>query len=225
MSKRFPRTLTFFGLAIGLAALAVIGCLGKEGGTGTIKGRVVYEDLTGERPGKPMQDIKIVLCRVSDDKGLPGGPVVATSNKEKVERICTIQGLPTSVSGVDGSFTLSKVPPGTYLVLYHLWPSDLVSAGTGWIDIDVTEAVMDGLGKKILTSEKKNFWEKGGLPAVMANWASGEGFTATKGSVCSSSCGFCFSLRDKGPHPIVKIQPDSTIDVVLPIYIAPKKKN
>jgi len=193
--------------------------------TGTISGLVVYKYLTGKKPSEPMQNVKIVLCRVPDDKGLPEGPVAATSNKGKVETICALRSALTAVTDSDGRFTLSRVPVGTYLVVFHLWPSKLDASVTDWNGMAVTEAVLSDAGNDILASGKSTFWEKGGLPAVLASWDLDKGFTATQGSVCSNSWGFCFSLREKRPHPIVKVQPDSTVEVVLPIYIAPKERN
>jgi hypothetical protein len=201
-----------------------VGDLSSTKPTGTIKGRVVYEDLDGKKPSKPMPNVEIVLCRVSEDKGLPDGPVVGIGNVRKVERLCTIPGHPTSISDIDGGFTITHVPTGTYLLLYHLWPNELSSSSTGWNDINLTEAVMDTSRNEILASGKQDFWETGGLGYVQLNFARGKGLRVTKGSVCSKKWGFCFSLHDERPRPVVTVRPDSTIDSVLPIYVKPKEK-
>jgi hypothetical protein len=192
--------------------------------TGNIIGRLVFEQLTEEKSRELMQNVKLILCEIPEDKGLPEGPVVASINRNKVERIGTLKAEPSAITDSDGNFTLSKVPPGTYLILFHLWPSELKSIGANWNDTILTEACLDRSGEKIFASGESDFWKEGGLAVVRMNWDVQKGFTATEGNVCSNSLGFCFSVRDQRPHPIIKVQPGSTVQIVITTHIKPNEE-
>ena len=195
-------------------------CSSPEKGMGNMSGSVVYENPDKETPREPIQNVKIVLCEVSEDAGVPEGPVVASMNEDKVENIGILIAEPTAVTDSVGRFMLAKVPVGTYLILFHLFPDELI--GVDWQGAVLPEAYFDFQSQKIPASGKPDFWEKGGLAMVQGNWSSQEGFTAVEGSVCSESLGFCFLIRDQKPYPIVKVQPDSTIEVLLTTHFKPK---
>ena len=198
-------------------------CSPPEKGMGTIRGSVVNEIPNDEIPHEPMQNLKVVLCEVSADEGLPEGPVVASMNEDKVENIGILIAEPTAVTDSVGRFMLTNVPVGTYLILFHLFPDELI--GVDWNGAVLPEAYFDFQSQKIPSSGKPDFWEKGGLAMVRGNWSSQEGFTAEEGSVCSESLGFCFLIRDQKPYPIVKVQPDSTIEILLTTQLKPKGEN
>jgi len=161
----------------------------------------------------------IALCEVPENHGLPEGPVVACINKEKVERIGIIKEKPTAITDSNGRFMLTQVPVGTYLILFHMWPDKITSSGNERYDIILTEGYLDENYQEITASGKPDFWEKGGIIIEgNANWNSQEGFTLIKGQVISNSLGFCFSIRDKRPHPIIKVQSDSIVEITLTTY-------
>ena len=208
-------------VCLSLAALFVlVACGSRE--MGSISGHVFYERPTKEKTREPMKNVKIILCEVNKDKGLPEGPVVAYINRNKVERIGILKAEPTAITNSDGSFILSNVPVGTYLILFHLWPDKLRSIGDEWEGIGLTEACLDQLGEEILASGKSDFWEEGGIIGGLSDWSSQKGFTVTKGNICSESLGFCLSVRDRRPYPIVEVQPDSTVEIVITTHFKPK---
>jgi len=203
--------------------LALSACSSPEKGMGTITGNVFNEVPNKEIPREPLQNVKIVLCKLSEGDGLPEGPMVASMNEDKVEKIGILIAEPTAVTDSVGKFMLTNVPVGTYLILFHLFPDELI--GVDWQGAVLPEAYFDFQSQKIPASGKPDFWEKGGLAMVTGNWSSKEGFTAAEGSVCSESLGFCFLLRDQKPYPIIRVQPDSTIDVLLTTQLKPKGEN
>ena len=212
----------FFYLTLALI-LALSACSSPEKGMGTITGNVFNEVPNKEIPREPLQNVKIVLCKVSEGDGLPEGPMVASMNKDKVEKIGILIAEPTAATDSVGKFMLTNVPVGTYLILFHLFPDELM--GVDWQEAVLPEAYFDFQSQKIPSSGKPDFWEKGGLAMVRGNWSSQEGFTAEEGSVCSESLGFCFLIRDQKTYPIVKVQPDSTIEILLTTQLKPKGEN
>jgi len=211
------QSIFYFTLVI---ILALSACSSPEKGMGTITGSVVNEIPNKEIPREPMENVKIVLCQVAEEDGLPEGPMVASMNEDKVENIGILLAEPTAVTDSVGRFILTNVPVGNYLILFHLFPDELV--GVDWHGAVLTEAYFDFQSQKIPASGTPDFWEKGGLAMVQGNWTSQDGFTAKEGSVCSESLGFCFLIREQKPYPIVKVQPDSTIDIFLTTPLKPK---
>ena len=188
---------------------------------GTVTGNVAYENLTKRGSTEPMADVMIVLCQIADE-GLPEGPPVASKNRDEAEHICTLQGEPTALTGADGSFTLEGVPPGAYLVLFHLFSSEV--QGTEWHGVDLTEAVVDEKGMAVAPSGKPDFWANGGPAISLMNWRAGEGMTASQGNVCSDRFGFCFSIRDEGLSPVIELASGETVEVELTAHFKPEKK-
>lgn len=208
------RERMFYLTLIFLVALSA--CSSPEKKIGNISGSVVYENPDKEMPHEPLKNVKIVLCEVSEDEGLPEGPVVASINEDRVENIGILIAEPTAITDSVGGFMLTKVPLGTYLILFHLFPDELI--GIDWHDGVLTEAYIDFRSQKtptISASEKPDIWEKGGFINAQINWDSKEGFTVEEGNACSETWGFCFMIRDQKPYPVVKVQPDSTIEILL----------
>ena len=203
--------------------LVLLACSSPEKGMGTVTGNVFNEVPNKEIPREPMQNVKIVLCKISDSDGLPEGPIVASMNEDKAETIGILIAEPTALTDSVGKFMLTNVPVGTYLILFHLFPDELM--GVDWQGAVLPKAYFDFQKQKIPPSGKPDFWEKGGLAMVTGNWSSQDGFTAKEGSVCSESLGFCFMLRDQKPYPIVRVQPDSTINVLITTQLKPKGEN
>ena len=188
---------------------------------GTVSGKVMYKSLTSPGNTEPMADVLIALCRVSEE-GLPEGPPVATKNRGETEHICTLQGEPTALTGADGAFTLDGVPPGDYLVLFHLFPSEIHE--TKWHGVALTEAVVDEVKMAVAPSDKPDFWQAGGPAIALANWKAGEGMTLSQGNVCSDKFGFCFSIRDEGLSPVIEVASHETVEVELTAHLKPGTK-
>jgi len=170
---------------------------------------------------EPMADVLIALCRVSEE-GLPEGPPVATKNRGETEHICTLQGEPIALTGADGAFMLDGVPPGDYLVLFHLFPSEIHE--TKWHGVALTEAVVDEVKMAVAPSDKPDFWQAGGPAIALANWKAGEGMTLSQGNVCSDKFGFCFSIRDEGLSPVIEVASHETVEVELTAHLKPGTK-
>jgi len=211
-----------FYLALALM-LALSACSSPEKGMGTITGSVFNEVPNKEIAREPLQNVRVVLCKLSEGDGLPEGPMVASMNEDKAEKIGVLIAEPTALTDSVGKFMITNVLVGTYLILFHLFPDEL--RGVDWNGAVLPEAYFDFQMQKIPPSGKPDFWEKGGLAMVTGNWSSQDGFTAKEGSVCSESLGFCFMLRDQKPYPIVRVQPDSTKDVLLTTQLKPKGEN
>ena len=77
---------------------------------GVVTGQVMYKALTNDGSAEPMPDVMVALCQVPA-KGLPEGPIVASSNRDETEQVCTLQGAPTALTDADGTFTLEVYPP------------------------------------------------------------------------------------------------------------------
>jgi hypothetical protein len=181
----------------------------------------MYKSLTSPGGPEPMADVLIALCRTARD-GLPEGPPVAAKNRGETEHICTLQGEPTSQTDAQGAFTLGGVPPGTYLVLFHLFPSEIQA--TEWHGVALTEAVFDELEMEVVASGRSDFWQNGGPAISLANWRAGEGMTVSQGNVCSDSLGFCFSIRDEGLSPVIELASHETVEVELTAHYKPEEK-
>jgi hypothetical protein len=188
---------------------------------GTVSGKVVYKNLTSPGNAEPMADVLIALCLITDE-GPPEGPPVATKNRDETEHICTLQGEPTALTGTDGAFTLDGVSPGDYLVLFHLFPSELHE--TEWHGVILTEAVVDEAEMAVAPSGESDFWQAGGPAISLMNWKAGEGMTLSHGNVCSDKFGFCFSIRDEDLSPVIELESHQTVEVELIAHFKPGKK-
>lgn len=211
----------FFNYLIPVLFLSIMACSTPEPGVGTIQGKMTFEKLNEESTVPILiQNTLIALCKISDENGLPKGPSFAARNDELIEEIGVMIAEPIVFTDSTGRFTMTNVPVGTYLVLFHLF--DIDTSKVEWRDVRITEAFLALGGEKIPVSGKPDFWEKGGMSLTMGEWNSQDGFTADRGMVCSDKLGFCFSVKDEKPHPIVKVMADSTVNVVLKTHFLPK---
>lgn len=188
---------------------------------GTITGEVMYKPLTKRADAEPMPNVVIALCRVPAE-GLPEGPPVSLSNKDESEKICTLQEVPTALTDAQGSFTLDGVPPGTYVVMFHLFPDMLGAGGTEWDGIVLMEASLDETNS-IPASGQSDFWERGGPAIALGNWSQGVGMTVSEGNVCSDALGFCFSIHEEHLATVVEVRSHETVEVQLTAHLKPEE--
>ena len=66
------------------------------------------------------------------------------------------------------SSLLDNVSPGTCLVTFSLFPSEL--EGVEWSGIAVTEAPLSATGMDIPAFGEADFWQSGGPAIALANW-------------------------------------------------------
>ena len=222
-----------------IVSLTLVAC-GPSDKTGNISGRLVFGGYDEKNPqGGPgdahslrlgIGNVMIVLGQV--EKRLPKGPAVADRNEDNPELIGVLRENLTAVTDSNGRFTLNKVPVGTYLVLFHLLPDGLKSKVGKWDGVGVVEAdveVVSDIDAPIPNSRwaippsSKAFWARGGTISGKGNWTSQDGFTLIEGTVFSTQYGFCFSVRDERPYPIVKVQPDSTAETLITTWILPEQ--
>jgi hypothetical protein len=205
-----------------IVSLALVAC-GSSKKTGNISGRLVFgsydEKNAQEGPGDPhsrrlgIANALIVLGQV--ERRLPEGPAVADRNENKNEVIARIRANLKAVTDSNGRFMLDKVPVGTYLVLFHLFPGNVSKEQRDdWDGLPVPKADVDGSFARV-PSSLIAFWLRGGLVSGNGNWNSQDGFTLTQGNVFSDWYGFGYCVRDERPYPIVKVQPDSTVEALL----------
>jgi hypothetical protein len=180
----------------------------------------MYEKLTNGGIAEHAPGIMIALCKVPAE-GLPEGPAVSRSNRDETEHICTLLGMPTALTDADGAFTLDGVPPATYLVMFHLFPAEV--EGIKWNGVALTEAPLNEVDMEFPPSGESDFWENGGPAIAIASWDNVEGMTVTRGNVCSEKYGFCFSIRDKRPHPDIKVEPNETVFIELTAHFKPEE--
>jgi hypothetical protein len=115
---------------------------------GAVDGRIVSAGT-----GEPLENAQIIVCEVLD---------------EAYEHlICTLRGAPTTVSDSDGTFELTDVPTGTYIVMYGL-PGLLKMTPEAWDGIDVTRGTfcMQGGQNSVCDIEgvtPSAFWAEGAL--------------------------------------------------------------
>lgn len=202
---------------------ALLACNSTEKKTGNISGQMVYEYQDEGIQQEPLQNVKIILCKVSGSNGLPKGPIVASRNEDQVEEIGVLIAEPTAITDSLGRFILEEVPRGTYLILFHMWPNELNEVE--WHEVILTEADFDFGNQKIPPSKKPDFWEDGGIAITEGFWSSEYGYIAEKGNACSHKFGFCFFINDQKPYPTVSVQPDSTVKVIVKTFFKPEKKN
>ena len=204
-----------------LIGLVLTGCGSVlSGPPGAVNGTVMYEELNSSGSPEPMPGVMVALCLVSKD-GLPEGPVVATTNRGETEPICTLQAAPTALTDADGRFTLDGVLPGTYLLLFHMWPDKV--EGLQWDGVSLTEAPLNEIDMVIPPSEETDFWEDGGPAISLASWSAGEGMIVTRGTVCSDKYGFCFSVYDEQLSSIIEVRSNETVEAELTTNFKPSE--
>jgi hypothetical protein len=172
----------------------------------------MYTDLSNGGNAEPVPNVMVVLCQVPAE-GLPEGPAVAESNRNETEHICTLKGVPTALTDADGVFTLDGVPPATYLVVFHLFPDEMEEVE--WDGVTLMEAHFNAIDQAVSPSGEAGFWEDGGPVIGRGNWSAAEGMTVSTGNVCSNKFGFCFSIRDGRPSPVIEIESNETVEIEL----------
>jgi hypothetical protein len=186
---------------------------------GSVSGLLVYQNLQDPGIVEPLPGALIVLCQIAE--GLPEGPVASSANRDGVDPICTLMGQPTALSDESGAFTLDGVPPGSYLVLFHPSPAELEEAEVDWKNIALTEAVFDEVKQEVAASGKADLWQKGGQALAIGNWSADQGMVLTKGNICSDGFGFCFSLLEEAPTPVVEVDSGKTATAELKAHFRP----
>lgn len=181
---------------------------------GTVEGTIVYQDLGHDDGVEPLGDVMIVLCQVPAD-GLPQGPVVAPGDRAEPADVCALQAVPTALSGPDGAFTLDDVPPGTYLVMFHAWPEQMEGREADWDGVVLTEGSLHEAEMQVSASNSPDFWERGGAVVALADENAADGMSLWKGNLCSHRLGFCFSVRDGRPDPVIEVGSAETLQVEL----------
>ena len=128
------------------------------------------------------------------------------------------------MSSADGTFKLEGVFPGTYLVLFHLFPAKVEAMGGEWNGVALTEAAYNEIDGVIPSSEAPDFWENGGPAIALANWSADEGMIVSRGNVCSNKLGFCFSIIDERSHPVIEVEPNKIVEIDLTAHFAPEEQ-
>jgi hypothetical protein len=219
-----PNPLLVLVVALLLVASACEGAAPEAAATsspsGTVRGTIVYEDLANEGGVEPMGEVMVVLCQVPAE-GLPEGPVAATGRTGQIEDICTLQTVPTGLSGSDGAFALDDVPSATYLVMFHPWPGEIQGHEDDWEGVILTQGSLDEAEMEVSPSGSLGFWERGGTVVALANWSADGGMVLARGNLCSNRLGFCLSVRDGRPHPVVEVGSNETLEVELTAHFKP----
>ena len=171
-----------------LFAMLSTGC---EGRSGEITGHIM-----GAESGQPLTDTQIILCQLSSE--ISG---------------CTMQSAPTTRSDASGTFTLSDVSPGSYVLLYGM-PDELVSSPEEWegVVVGTITVVLDENGKFVQEGEGR-FWEDG-WESVGAQLTDAAGKTIyTDGYARSNSMGISMMVVNREREPIVVVQPRKTTEI------------
>jgi len=133
----YRRPLHDVAIMIVMLTLLLTGCASNRG---RIEGTIVGADT-----GEPLENTQIILCLQS----------------EQEESLCILQAAPTTVSDSNGTFRLSRVSAGSYLLMYGM-PDELASTSDEWggVEVGPTTLTLNGLGRFVPTGEGM-FWEDG----------------------------------------------------------------
>lgn len=148
----------------------------------------------GAKTQRPLAGAAIVLCLITG------------------ERECTLQADLAARVGEDGSFELSEVPPGVYVVLYD--PSG--KAMEGWKEIDqmMINYEIDKRNRIPLSDEFHEVFMAGGMLTVhnlSVTFKEGE-VVDFDGAVTSSKHGLTMEFYDLNPI-MVDVKPGETSNV------------
>lgn len=188
---------------------------------GAVRGRVVFAEKWTGGSTEPVGSVMIVLCQVPEE-GLPEGPDITEANKDEGEYICSLQAMPTALTDPGGVFTLSDVSPATYLVMFRLLPATVDEQDPEWDGFALTQPGIDTRG---YLSGRSRFWEGGGDGAGRAHYDLARGgLVVQKGTYCSNELSLCFSIRDERVHPVIRVEPNKTVEVELTTYLRAKDR-
>lgn len=121
-----------------------VGCSGG-GGVGSVTGTITDGDA-------PLSNVQVILCEN------------APKNAEE-HLICTLKSSPTTTTGSDGTFELTDVPAGSYVIMYGL-PDQLKLTPEEWDGIPITRGTfcMEGMKNSVCDIdgvESSLFWSEG----------------------------------------------------------------
>lgn len=185
---------------------------------GTIDGHIVGRDTR-----KPLDRAQIILCLLSE---VMEGSV-----------LCTLQAIPTALSGTNGEFHFSEVPIGTYVLMYGL-SDELQLTPKQWGGIEVTKAetCTDGMTNVVCRSseDESAFWQTGGtylgeentlgftksfdedantMIAIAHRFTDGEGLYLLQGAVRSNFTGISIMVLEGKLAPMVQVIDGETASI------------
>jgi len=209
--------------ALTVALLLVPVCSCAPPPPGAVAGKIIHQN------GEPAAGVFLALCRFpAPEDGstvIPDRVIVGGSKPDYPLEICTLSAEPTALTDRNGAFVLDGVPPGTYLLLYHLFPEKMIDTWAGTLLTTAgmcTERVSSSVVTKpvICKSDNNDFWQKGGLPVGQMRWSSQDGFVQTDGDACSNSVGFCFGLEEERLANVVLVRSEQTEEIAWTIRLA-----
>jgi hypothetical protein len=221
MSKMDHLPTRIMVLALGMALIlscSLFQISSTPAPSGTISGKVVYQDTKIANSLQPLPGVLVALCRISEEGHSEIPPVAVTAQGES---ICTLQSSPIVPTNADGTFVMQGVPPGTYLLLFHLRPDELGDAPDEWDSVVLTDAYVDEIEMVVPPMKDSDFWETGGLIFGQVNLSVELGARVSNGNVCSNKYGFCFSVRDELLHPVVDVESNTIAEVEVVTYAKP----
>lgn len=177
-------------IVIVISLLLLAGCAANLGG---IEGKMVGADT-----GDPLEDVQIILCLKSEEEA----------------SICTLQAAPTTETDSNGDFELSKVPPGSYLLMYGM-RDELVATPDDWGDVEVgpTRLVLNRDGQFAPEGEGL-FWEDGWeTVGNEASSADGSISMLVDGYIRSIRLGISMMVEDTHRAPVVEVHAGETIQI------------
>jgi len=165
--------------------------------------------IVGANTSRPLVDALIILCRVSEP--------------EEEYSSCILQALPIALSDANGTFNISDIPPGIYVLTYAL-PGELaVFTDNEWKGIEVVYPDFifwgDGVALSPSSVESTGFWESGAemLSDFTVNIVETEDghmkLFMGEGSIQSINLGISIMFEDNQMAPEVHVQEDETIDI------------
>lgn len=178
---------------------------------GDIEGNIV-----GAGTEEPLQRANIILCLLPEDES---------------NFLCTLQAAPTAVSDSSGTFTISNVPVGNYVLMYGL-PGELVFSADEWEGVRVTKAepCMRNMHNAVCQSSEDPegvFWKEGGTLIGDAIFklgspdeepestvvSTGGGAYTFQGAVRSDHTGISIMIVKGELAPVVHVKAGETTDI------------
>ncbi len=165
--------------------------------------------IVGTNTGRHLVDALIILCLVSEP--------------EEEYSSCILQAFPIALSDANGTFKISDIPPGIYVLTYAL-PGELaVLTDNEWKGIEVVYPDFifwgDGVALSPSSVESTGFWESGAemLSDFTVNIVETEDghmkLFMGEGSIQSINLGISIMFEDNQMAPEVHVQEGDTIDI------------